>query len=127
MFGLTYSKDKYTGTAYVLTSELSSSELDAVASGALDLSRDIRTLLFSAASIDIKEVASGRYASSVTTDCVINTARPVRNGIPKAVVVKLTGSRAVQVSSNEFVLSHKYLSRHDEGVTFTFTSGGYLL
>lgn len=121
MFGLSYNKGQYTGTAYVLSSALSVDELDSVASGALSLSQDERTLLTSSAVLELKEIAPGRYSSSVTGSGSVATAKPSRSGKPDSVVMVLTGNKAVQLTSDELDVSHAYLSRHDSGVTFSFT------
>lgn len=125
MFGLSYNKGQYTGTAYVLSSPLSDTELDEVASGALTLGSDSRTLLSSDATLELKEVASGRYASSVTGSGSVSTATPSRNGKPEAIVMFLA-DRAVQLSADELSMSHAYLSRHDLGVSFSFTFVEYV-
>lgn len=121
MFGLSYNKGQYPGTAYVLSSALSVDELDSVASGALSLAQDERTLLTSSAVLELKEIAPGRYASSVTGSGSVATAKPSRSGKPEAVVMALAGNKAVQLTSDELDVSHAYLSRHDSGVTFSFT------
>ena len=121
MFGLSYNTGKYTGTAYVLSSELTEDELYSVASGTLSLAQDERTILTSSAVLELKEIASGRYAYSVTGSGSVSTAKPSRNGKPEAVVMALTENKAVQLTSDELEVSHQYLSRHDAGVTFSFT------
>lgn len=126
MFGLAYNKGQYSGQAYVLSAPLTDAEIDAVAAGALALSSDARTLLSSAATLELKEVASGRYESSLTGSGSVATAKPARNGKPEAIVMALSDNKAVQLTSDELSVSHSYLSRHDTGVTFSFTFVEYI-
>ena len=126
MFGLAYNKGQYSGQAYVLSAPLTDAEIGAVAAGTLALSSDARTLLSSAATLELKEVASGRYSSSLTGSGYVATAKPARNGKPEAIVMALSDNKAVQFTSDELSVSHAYLSRHDTGVTFSFTFVEYI-
>jgi hypothetical protein len=121
MFGLTFNKGAYSCTAYVMSSSLSASELDSVATGALSLASDTRVLLSSTATLELKEQVSGRYATAVSGSCSLTQATPIRNGEPSSIVLfSAEAGVAVQMLKSEITSSHKYLSRHDKPVTFSF-------